>query len=48
MNNETIEAIENMTKTIEEDIVSHKIYLYLTYLTTNNLKIKYEKETYQL
>ena len=48
MNNETIEAIENMAKTIEEDIVSHKIDLYLTYLATNNLKIKYEKETYQL
>lgn len=44
MNNETIEAIENMIKTIKEDIVRNRMNSYLT----NNLKIKYEKETYQL
>ena len=49
MNNETIEAIENMISTIKEDIVNHRIDYYLDlYLLTDNLKIKYEKETYQL
>ena len=44
MYNETIETIENMIKTIKEDIVRNRMNSYLT----NNLKIKYEKETYQL